>query len=188
MRLAIQPDTLTERVGLAMNLVPVPLVETQIALVSARAIAAAAELGVFSALVKEPLTAAEIASDCQLSPRAVEALAGALTATDYLRYRNGRYQLSPKSRKWLAAQGAWSLFDYMPHLRDVWEIVAHMEDFLRTGEALEIHSGGLTAEQWSRYQNAMRALAAISATEAAARLPVRTGSTRMLDIGGSHGY
>ena len=187
MKLVIKPDTLTERVALLFNLAPEPLMETQLALVSARAIMAATELGVFSCLRERPCGCLEIAKRCQLDARATEALSGALVSCDYLRYRRERFELTPKSRKWLAEQKTWSLFDYMPHVRDVWEMLSGLDGFLRTGAALDIH-GGQSSGAWSRYQRAMRALAALSAPEVTKRLSLPSGARRMLDIGGAHGF
>ncbi len=187
LKLLARPNTPAERVALLFHLAPVPLVETQIALLSARAIMAATELGVFACLLPAPLAAKEIADSCHLHPQAIQPLLGALVSLDYLNFRRDRFGLTPKSRKWLAQRGVWSLLDYMPHLRDVWEFAAHLEQFLRDGAALDIHRG-LSSGAWSRYQTAMRSLASLSASEIAQRLQLPPHAKRMLDIGGSHGY
>jgi SAM-dependent methyltransferase len=186
-KLVTKPDTLAERIALRLNLVPEPLIETQLALVSARAIMAATELGVFSCLRERPRGSLEVARRCQLDPRATEALLGALVSGEYLRYRREQFELTPKSRKWLAPQKAWSLFDYMPHVRDVWEMLSGLEGYLRTGTALEIH-GGQSDGAWLRYQRAMRSLAVLSAAEVTLRLSLPSGVRHMLDIGGAHGF
>jgi SAM-dependent methyltransferase len=188
MRLDLKPDSIAERIALRMNLAPTPILETQIALVSARAIMAATELGVFSCLEDKALSARQIAAACGLELHATEALLGALVSMRYLRYSQDRYELTAKSRKWLAPRNNWSLFDYMPHVRDVWRMGESLEQFLRTGKALEIHSDGLGPEEWRRYQRAMRSLAAVAAEEAGRRMPVKPGARNMLDIGGSHGF
>jgi SAM-dependent methyltransferase len=95
--------------------------------------------------------------------------------------------LTPKSRKWLAQQETWSLFDYMPHVRDVWEMLSGLEGYLRTGAALDIHADQSDGA-WSRYQRAMRSLAVLSAAEVTGRLSLPSGARRMLDIGGAHGF
>jgi SAM-dependent methyltransferase len=186
-KLVTKPDTLPERLALSLNLAPAPLMETQVALLSARAIMAATELGVFASLLPRPLGSLDIASKCRLHPRATEPLLGALVSLDYLRFHRERFALTPKSRKWLAQREGWSLFDYMPHLRDVWEFAAHLEEFLRDGAALDIHRGQ-SEGAWSRYQKAMRSLAALSAAEVAGRLSLPSAARRMLDIGGAHGF
>jgi SAM-dependent methyltransferase len=187
MKLVIKSDTFTERMALRLNRAPVPLMETQLALVSARAIMAATELGVFSCLHKRAASCLEIAKRCQTDLRATEALLGALVSCGYLRYRGELFELRPKSRKWLAEQDTWSMFDYMPHVRDVWEMLSGLEGFLRTGAALDIH-GGQSDGAWSRYQRAMRSLAALSAAEVTERVSLPSGARRMLDIGGAHGF
>ena len=131
MRLAIKPDSLFEAIALRANLAPEPIVETQIALVSARAIMAGAELGIFSSLDEKPLSAAQIASACRLDTRATEALLGALVSGRYLQYRAELYHLTAKSRKWLTSKKGWSLFHYMPHVRDVWRMLESIEQFMR---------------------------------------------------------
>jgi 2-polyprenyl-3-methyl-5-hydroxy-6-metoxy-1,4-benzoquinol methylase len=186
MKLRAQPDNLLERIALFGNRAPTPLLDTQVALLSARAIMAGTELGVFSALLKGGLTGAEVARDCGLNERATVALLGALTSANYLRYGNGKYRLTARSRKWLAPKSGWSLYEYMPHLTDVWRMSMHLERFLADGVALDIHER-FTEGEWERYQRAMRALAAISAPEVVRYLPVRLGAKRMLDIGGAHG-
>jgi 2-polyprenyl-3-methyl-5-hydroxy-6-metoxy-1,4-benzoquinol methylase len=188
LRLAIKPDSLFEAIALRANLAPEPIVETQIALVSARAIMAGAELGIFSSLDEKPLSAAQIASACRLDTRATEALLGALVSGRYLQYRAELYHLTAKSRKWLTSKKGWSLFHYMPHVRDVWRMLESIEQFMRDGKGLEIHDAGLSEDEWSRYQQAMRSLSAEAAHEVAQRLPVEPGASRMLDIGGSHGF
>jgi SAM-dependent methyltransferase len=187
MKLVIKSDTLAERMALRLNLAPVPLMETQLALVSARAIMAATELGVFSCLRERASGCLEIAKQCQLDPRATEALLGALVSCRYLRYRGERFELTSKSRKWLIERETWSMFDYMPHVRDVWEMMTGLEGFLRTGAALDIHAGQSDGA-WLRYQRAMRSLAALSAAEVTQRLSLPSGARRMLDIGGGHGF
>src|SRR5262245_20800990 len=144
MRLGVKPDSFAERVALRANLAPEPILETQIAVLSARAIIAASQAGIFSCLAKGGLALAAIAAECGLNERATGPLLGALVSTHYLRYRNDVYELTSKSRKWLAAQDTWSLFDYMPHVADTWEIAACLDDFLKTGKALDIHEGGFS--------------------------------------------
>jgi len=188
MRLELHPDSLSDRIAIWLNLAPAPIMETQIALMSARAILAATELGVFACLEQKGLTPAELARACGLDPRATEALLGALVSTGYLRYSGQRYALTPKSRKWLAPRKNWTLFDYMPHIHDVWRMAEGLEEFLKTGKAKDIHKAGFGPREWARYQRAMRALASVAAEEVCGRTPVKRGARTMLDIGGSHGF
>ena len=63
MKLSTKP--VMERIALLLNLAPLPLVDTQIAFSKARAIMAAATLGVFEALGQGDKTAEEVATFCQ---------------------------------------------------------------------------------------------------------------------------
>jgi hypothetical protein len=81
-----------------------------------------------------------------------------------------------------------SLADKLLFQYDEWDIVAKYEDFIATGQPLDMHESLMDGYAWDRYQQGMRALASVSAEEVARRLPVPPGATTMLDIGGSHGY
>jgi hypothetical protein len=62
LKLVVKPDTFAERMALRLNWAPTPLIETQLALVSARAIMAATELGVFSCLGERLAVASKLRS------------------------------------------------------------------------------------------------------------------------------
>jgi SAM-dependent methyltransferase len=68
-----------------------------------------------------------------------------------------------------------------------WDLVAHFEDYVRTGQPLEMHRS-VSDEQWALYQRAMRALSGLAAPEVVRRTPMPKGASTMLDIGGSHGF
>ena len=92
------------------------------------------------------------------------------------------------TRKWLLRSSPDSIADKLLFQYDEWEIVAKYEDYVMTGQPLDVHGSFADGSAWDRYQRGMRAVASISAEEVARRLPVPAGATAMLDIGGSHGY
>jgi hypothetical protein len=65
MRIKNQPENLMEWIALKANLAPTPLIDTQVAFNAARAIMAAAELGIFEAIGKNSKTANELANECK---------------------------------------------------------------------------------------------------------------------------
>jgi len=111
-----------------------------------------------------------------------------LVGCRYLQHRNGRYGLTPKARKWMLRDSPNSIADKLLMQYDEWDIVEKYENYVTTGQPLDVHSSLTDACAWDRYQRGMRALASISAEEVARHLPVPVGATTMLDIGGSHGY
>src|ERR1700686_813247 len=72
MKLAPRAENLMERIALMANLAPRPLLDTQIAFTAARAIMAAAEVGLFEALGKGDQTAEAVAAVCGTDPKATK--------------------------------------------------------------------------------------------------------------------
>jgi SAM-dependent methyltransferase len=186
-RLGAVPENPIEWVIARLNVAPRPLLETQMAYTLARLIMVATKLGVFEALAEGPSKAPEVAERCGTSPAGTEKLLFALAGAEYLRAEDGGYALTPVSRKWLLRESPHSIADKLLLQFHEWEWLERAEDYVRTGEPLEIHS--MTDHgQWDLYQRGMRAMANAFAGEAVRRMPVPKGATEMLDIGGSHGY
>jgi len=187
MRIAQQPEGWIERVGMALGMLPTPLVDTWCAQKLARFIMAATRLGLFEALAGEPKTAAEVAALAGTHPSATERLLGVMVTARYLTFHDGRFALTPRTRKWLLKDAAMSLHDNILFQYLEWKLIESSEEYLRTGQPLAIHEH-LTPEEWGLYQRGMRAIARTNANEVVRRTPVPVGATALLDIGGSHGY
>jgi SAM-dependent methyltransferase len=170
-----------------LNLAPRPLLETQMAYTLARLIMVATKLGVFEALAAGPATPPDVARRCGTSAAGTEKLLFALAGAEYLRAEDGGYALTPVSRKWLLRESPHSLADKLLLQFHEWDWLERAEDYVRTGEPLELHSM-TDDEQWDLYQRGMRAMANAFAGEAARRMPLPKNAKDMLDIGGSHGY
>ena len=188
MRLAAIGENLLERLIVRLNILPLPLLETQIAICMGRSIMAGVRLGVFDAIGDDARTASEVADACGTDPFATTKLLDSLVGCRYLAHRAGRYELTPKSRKWLLRDAPNSLAEKLLFQYDEWNIIAQYEDYITTGEPLELHASLSDEGVWERYQRGMRALASMPADEVAQRLPVPAGASALLDIGGSHGY
>jgi Dimerisation domain/O-methyltransferase domain len=187
MRVGAIPEGLMERIVMRLGVVPRPFVDTQMAFTLGRLIMAAAELGVFELLADGPATAAEVAERLGTDPHATEKLLFALATSDYLRFRDGRYELTKEARKWLLSSSPTDLTDKLRFQLMEWEWVAHTEEYVRTGRPLDVHDIA-DPEVWDSYQRGMRAMAVSFSAEAIRRMPVPDGARDLLDIGGSHGY
>lgn len=187
MKLRIQAENLLEWAALKLNLAPTPLVDTQAAFNAARAIMAAAELGVYEAVGGGARTAEEVAAACRTHGEATRQLLDCLVGVGYLRWRGGRYSLKPAYRKWLLKGGESSLVGKLRFQILEWDWMARLEDYVRTGEPLDLHGGATSGRAWELYMEGMRDLSVNAARELAGRIPVPAGATAMLDIGGSHG-
>jgi 2-polyprenyl-3-methyl-5-hydroxy-6-metoxy-1,4-benzoquinol methylase len=187
MRLGAVPENPIEWVIARLNVAPRPLLETQMAYTLARLIMVATKLGVFEALAEGPANPPEVARRCGTNPAGTEKLLFALAGAEYLRAEDGGYALTPVSRKWLLRESPHSIADKMLLQFHEWDWLERAEDYVRTGEPLELHS--MTDEgQWDLYQRGMRAMANAFAGEAVKRMPLPKDPKDMLDIGGSHGY
>lgn len=111
MRLGIIGETLFERIIARTNLLPAPLVETQIAFTMARSIMAGVKLGIIDAIGAGASTPAQVAAACATDPEATTKLMDMLVGCRYLRHRGGRYTLAPKSRRWLLRDSPRSIAD-----------------------------------------------------------------------------
>lgn len=186
MKLGAVPENLIELLLLGTNIPPRPLLDTHIAMLLARAVIEGARLGVFEALSAAPLPAAEIAARCGTHPGATRKLLDALSAARYLRLEDGRYALTPMSRKWLVPGSSHSLHDKMLWQLTEWDWIGRTAEYVRTGRPLAFH-GTLSPEEWETYQKAMLDVARLATPEVARRTPVPPGARDLLDVGGSHG-
>jgi 2-polyprenyl-3-methyl-5-hydroxy-6-metoxy-1,4-benzoquinol methylase len=187
MKLTVSPENPIERVLLALRIPPVTLMDTHMSFMRARAIMIGTKLGVFDALAPGPLAAAAIADRCGTVPASTEKLVNALVGSGYLTFADGRYALLPVARKWLTSDSPTSMRDKVLFEFVEWDLIAKCEDYVRTGQPLEMHKS-VSDDQWGLYQRAMRALSGLAAPEIVSRTPMPAGASAMLDIGGSHGF
>jgi SAM-dependent methyltransferase len=186
---------------LKMNLIPTPLIDSFSAMMNAKAILAANELGLFNALAEKPLATAELARQIGASARGTSDLADALCANGYLRRRGGRVGLSRISRKWLVRSSPNYIGNMLEHVNDLWSVWLNLEAAVREGKP-----PAADYEDWlkdkdyrhilRRHIVGLRDAARLTAPEMlrAVRLPAPkrapgAGSEprRLLDIGGGHG-
>jgi SAM-dependent methyltransferase len=187
MKLTVTGENLIERVLIAFGVVPVTLIDTHMSFMRARAIMVGVKLGIFDVLASGALTAADVTSRCGTSLAGTEKLMNALVGCGYLRFARGTYELSAVARKWVTTDSPQSLRDKVLFEFIEWTLVEHFEDFVRTGQPLDIHSR-TSEEEWGLYQRGMRALSGLVAPEIVRRTPMHGGASAILDIGGSHGY
>lgn len=186
MKFGVIPESILEWIVMALGIVPTPMLES-FSMIGARALIGATKLGVFEAVAPTALPAGEIAERCHTHPELTRKLLNYLAASGYLQRKEGRYMLTPLSRKWLLQDARQSLRDSMLMRLVEWDFIGHLEEVVRTGEAINIHQQ-MSAEEWGLYQRSMRSSAAVFGGECVQRTPVPKGARQMLDIGGSHGY
>jgi len=186
MKIKLQAENLLEWIALKLNLAPTPLVDTQVAFNAARAIMAAAELGIYEAIGRNWKTAHEIAASCKTHPESTKQLLNCLVGTGYLRWKRGKYSLKRKYYKWMLKESESNLIGKLRFQIVEWDWMAKLEDYVRTGIPIDMH-GSASKKEWELYQEGMRDLSINAAKELSEKIPVQNDATKMLDIGGSHG-
>ena len=187
MKLQPAAQNLIEWVGLRLGLIPTPLAWSHFGFMASKFLLEAVDKGVLEAIGHNTVSIEAIASSCQLSLSATKSLLGVLATMGLLKEKNGAIFLSPPAKKWLLKDSPHSLywlliFDNRVCLK--W--MDHTGTFLQTGKGLQYHDT-FTTEEWYYYQKAMESVAKTTAFEAAKKLPIPSGATKMLDIGGAHG-
>lgn len=187
MKIGVLPETVLERLALALGQVPIPIAHTLGGVLLARTVMVATRLGVFEALHAKPRSAGEIAAACRGDPYATQKLLDALVSAGYLARRRAAYRLTAMSRKWLLQDSPTSLYDAILYESVEWHWLTRLDAFVQTGQPLDFHAT-MTRDEWGLYQRGMRAIASLAASEVARRVPVPKQARAMLDIGGSHGH
>jgi hypothetical protein len=186
---------------LKMNLIPTPLIDSFSAMMNAKAILAANELGLFNALADKPLTVRALAARLGLSVRGISDLADALSGNGYLTRKGETLALSRIARKWLVGSSPYYIGNMLEHVNDLWAVWLNLEEAIRKGEPPAAHY-----EDWLRDKDyrtilrrhivGLRDAARLTAPEMlrAVRLPATkqarratSVARRLLDIGGGHG-
>lgn len=186
MKFKLQAENPLEWMALKMNMAPTPLVDTQIAFNVARAIMAAADLGIYEAMGKNSKTPEEIAAACNTNAHGTTQLLNCLVGAGYLKWSDGKYSLKQKYHKWLLKESESNLVAKLRFQLIEWNWMAMLEEYVRTGNTLQLHSS-VNEHEWKLYQEAMRDLSISAAKDLAAKIPLPKNATTMLDIGGSHG-
>jgi hypothetical protein len=181
------PENVVESLALLAGRVPVPLFDAIYSLMKARGLMAAVRLGIFTALADGPRTAAEVAAARGLDPECTGLLLRTLTFAEYVEQEGERFSLSALGRRCMIPGAPTELWGFCEWNYTQWDFFAHLEELVRTGRGVDFHATMTDPGSWAAYQRAMLEVAHFDAPVLAARVPVRRGARRLLDVAGSHG-
>jgi hypothetical protein len=187
MKYGVLPENIFERLAVAAGSVPLPLFDAIYSLMKARCLMAGVRLGVFEALAAGPRTAAEVAAERVLDTECTGLLLRMLVFSEYVDQKGERFSLSRLGKRSMVAGAPMDMRGYVEWNYTQWDLVAHLEELVRTGRGLDFHSTMTDPEQWAHYQRGMLEIARFDAPVLAAKVPVRPGARRLLDLAGSHG-
>lgn len=187
MRLSITAGNPLERVLLALDMTPTPLVLGIWGMGASRCLLAATSLGVFDALAEGPKTSAEVAEAIGGRPDGTEALLDALNGFRLVRRRRGVYRTTRAARRWLVASSRFSLRDAVLFYRDMWDVLGMAEQAVLTGQGADLHARGGSPDFWERYMRGLATFARFAGAEVARKVPLDGAPGRLLDVAGGHG-
>jgi SAM-dependent methyltransferase len=166
---------------------PDPFEDSFVGLIAARAVTAAATLGVFDALVQQAASAPELAGRLGLDPDGTEALLTALATLGYVRPEAGGFAPEPVVGRLLVGSSPESIASFVGAQSELhWDVLRPLDAAIRTGEPYRLHEDRQDDPAWEGY---MRGLFEISRAEQDANAAlVPLGDARSLvDVAGGHG-
>jgi ubiquinone/menaquinone biosynthesis C-methylase UbiE len=192
MKVGTKPRGLVEWLLVKANQIPVPLIESFSAMMNAKAILVANEIGLFNALVERPLPARVLAKHLGVSVRGVSDLADALCANGYLAREGDRFALTDVSRKWLVRSSPAYIGNMLEHVNDLWPVWTDLEEAVRKGTTPgSNYQNWLRDEEYGRMLRrhilGLRDMANFTAPEITRAVSLGRRPKQLLDIGGGHG-
>lgn len=187
MRIGVIPEGTRDRLVLRSRHFPLPLFDVMGTMLLSRAVMAGVRFGVFDRLAAGPRTAAALAAEAKLDPKATELLLDALVSGSYLEEDGGRYHNAPLASRWLLSNASPTLVNFVRYNYEQWEWFSHLEEYVEFGQAQNIHEKLDQPEMWRSYLLGLRDLAALSGEELVEKIPAKEPHS-LLDVGGGHCY
>ncbi len=189
-RIGLIPERAVEVLGAALNLIPTPVGQTLFAPPTARVVQVGVAVGLFERLGRGgPASGDELARELGLRPAGARLLCECLAAMGHLKVsREGRYQLSRRSRPWLDPASPRAVTNYVAHTATYWRWWEELEALVRDGTHVELHDAAPEDPSWERYIRGQHELARLSAPEVAKALELAPGARSVLDVAGAHGW
>jgi hypothetical protein len=150
---------------------------------------AAIRLDLLETLNSQPLTTADLSRRLQTDPRATQILLDTLVSLKYVKGRNGHYDLTPMTRKWLTDDGAINFsanFQFWGAMME--HFMPRLEESLRRGQRpVYLYEWIEDQPEVSRYfQEGMIAITRYVKDDVVKGLTLPPNARRLLDIGGGH--
>ena len=187
MRIGPVYESLTERLGALLNMVPVPVGLSMYGMPIARTLQVAQRLGIFAELAKGPASGAQLADRLGLREQGTKLLLDSLCVNGVLRVRSERYELTRRSRKWLDPASDSYLGGFIADNYHYWNWWEGLEELVRNGRAVEMHDRPADDPYWRSYITGQYQLARLSSADVAKAVGLAQGAKSLLDVAGGHG-
>ncbi len=185
----IQPSLLERLLFFQLKLAPSPILDLAGAL-AYQALSVAAELDLFRALHQKPMTPTDLAAHLEIHERGARTLLQALEATGYVEERNGSYNNSAGTKKWLVGDDSIDItsaaYYWSAAITDLWPQAAGV---IRTGRRAYNFYDWVEArpDLSAAFQRLNLTGAELVGNVIAGKLDLPASASRLLDVGGGHG-
>lgn len=188
MRYGVIPTRLIEWLALRLGKAPLPVFDSLLAPVQARALIAAQRAGVLKELGRAPASTDALARALSLDAECLGLVLRLLRAMGYVERRPGDlWRLTRLGVRHFGARASSPCDAFVEYGPTQWAIVEQLDKVLASGRGIDFHDHQ-TPAQWDAYQRAMFENAASFAAFLVDEVPVRSGATRCVDVAGSHGF
>lgn len=188
MRIGVKYDGPIERIGGALNLVPVPVGLAMFGMPIARSLQVAQTTGMLTRLAEGPAAAPELAQELGLRAQGTALVLDVLTVSGVLEAgSDGRYSLSKRSAKWLSPDSSSYVGDFLADTTHYWEWWQHLEELVRDGRSIELHDKPADDQYWRSYITGQYQLARLSSAAVAKAVALPANARSLLDVAGAHG-
>lgn len=187
MRIDARPDSLTERIGLLANRIPVPVGQAMFGMPTARSLQVAQRTGILTALAERPHSADELAERLGLQPTATALLLDVITSLGHLQLRGETYSMSSRARRWLDPDSDTYVGDFIDDTGHYWQWWDGLEALVRDGRSIELHDREPDDPYWRSYIRGQYQIARLSSDDVAKGIALAADARSVLDVAGAHG-
>ena len=182
--------TLMERIAIKLGIAPKPMFDTALNMAIAKTILVANKLGVFQKLSGHSLSAQEVAKELGGDDRGYSKLLEALVGIGYLRRGNGKYTNAKVAQKWLVEGSRQYMGNLLRHCDDLWALHSRADEAVRANKAVVdfFQYCDEYPEIQRNYTLGQKDLAVASAGEIVSKVRLPANATKLVDLGGAHGY
>ncbi|MEM1172796.1 MAG: class I SAM-dependent methyltransferase [Cyanobacteria bacterium P01_H01_bin.35] len=186
MRLKIQPENILEAIFLKTKKIPEPFILSLLGMGVSQVLFTAMRLRVFDRLQNNPKTALELASEMECDFHGMKVLLESLDGFGFLRSKDGKYQLTKESERWLVGEGN-IVQDFMRLGGDINAQMALLEKDIRTGVVPNFHFDPQSPTCEVNYFTMLKSSANMSAPKLLKWAKLEPVPKRLLDVAGGPG-
>lgn len=180
--------TIIEKLLLAFNILPHPVLDALTNVVAGRALQVGMKLGLFDVLGDGAKSLQMLAKECKASETGILVLLECLTAMGYVqKTQEGHYRFTRRGKKFLSKDSAFTTRNLLLFADLVLKNLLNLEESIKLGGPKNADLDLLTDEEWRIFTKSMLEVARSSYPEVLKLTPLPDHYKKLLDLGGMHG-